>query len=234
MDPTDILHGLRTSERPRLLLWPEVDRHPASVALLAGSFDPITAGHVAMAEAARPLVELVVLVYSVRTLPKPSGASPPLLPEPDRIRAVAAVCAAREGMALGLCSLGLLADQVAAAGERFPGAALTVVLGSDKLAQLFDPGWYGDRDRALGALFAAADLRYAVRQGDDVSAALVEAATLGVRDRVHRLDVDPAIAGLSSSSVRERARAGGDVAGLVPAQAVDWVRAAAGRDRRSR
>jgi nicotinic acid mononucleotide adenylyltransferase len=232
IDPTDILHGLRTSERARLLLWPEVDRRPASVALLAGSFDPVTSGHLAMAGAVRPQVDLVVLVYSVRTLPKARGAEPPLLGERERISTVAAACAERDGWSLGLCSHGLLADQVAAAAERFAEARLTVVLGSDKLAQLFDPAWYEDRDAELGALFAAADVRYAVREGDDVAGALAAAGELGLAGRVAPLPVDPAVAGVSSSAVRRLARSGGDVAGLVPVEALDAVRAAARREAR--
>jgi cytidyltransferase-like protein len=232
MDPTDVILGLRSSDRPRLLLWPEIDRHPGSVALLAGSFDPVTAGHVAMAEAARQSAELVVLTYSVRTLPKATGVEPPLLDEAERIRTVAAVCAARHGLALGLCSHGLLADQVAAAAERFPGASLTLVLGSDKLTQLFDPEWYDERDVALRGLFGAADVRYAIRGDDDVSDALAEAEALGLGERVHPLAVDPAVAELASSAVRSLARSGGDVAGLVPMEALDAVRAAALRERR--
>jgi nicotinic acid mononucleotide adenylyltransferase len=232
MDPTDVILGLRSSERPRLFLWPDMDRHPVSVALLAGSFDPVTGGHVAMAEAARSSAELVVLTYSVRTLPKGAGAEPPLLDEPERIRTVAAVCAARHGLALGLCSHGLLADQVAAAAQRFPGASLTLAVGSDKLAQLFDRAWYDERDTALRELFGAADVRYAVRGDDDVADALAEAKTLGLGGRVHRLAVDPDVAELSSSAVRSLARSGSDVAGLVPVEALHAVRAAVERERR--
>jgi phosphopantetheine adenylyltransferase len=234
MDPTDVLQALRASDRPRLVLWPESGPDARSVALLAGSFDPITVAHVAMAEAARAVADLVVLVYAVRTLPKEPGTAEPLFTERERVQVAARVCARREGMALGLCSHGLLAEQVAAAGERFPAASRSVVLGSDKLIQLFDPRWYGDRDTALGALFGAADVRYAVRAGDHVAGALVEAEALGVADRVRPLEVDPGVAAVSARAVRVRARAGGDVGGLVPAEAVAAVRSAVLRERRER
>jgi nicotinate-nucleotide adenylyltransferase len=226
VDPTDVLQALRTSERPRLVLWPESEPAPPSVALLAGSFDPITVAHMAMARAARADAGLVVLVYAVATLPKEPGTPGPLLTERQRIRIVAEVCAAHPGLALGLCSHGLLADQVAAAGERFPGARLAVVLGSDKLVQLFDPGWYDDRDASLAALFAAAEVRYSVRDGADPAPALAEAGALGLAGRIRPLDVDPAIAAVSSREVRELVRAGGDVAGLVPPEALPAVRGA--------
>jgi nicotinic acid mononucleotide adenylyltransferase len=198
--------------------------------MLAGTFDPVTIGHLAMAAAARWQADLVVLVYSVRTLPKSAGAEPPLLGERERIRTVAAACGARDGWSLGLCSHGLLADQVAAAAERFPDARLTVVLGSDKLAQLFDPSWYEDREAELAALFTAADVRYAVRGGDDVAGALAAAGELDLAGRVAPLPVDPSVAGVSSSAVRRLARTGGDLAGLVPDEALDAVRTAVRRE----
>ena len=233
MDSTDVLQALRSSDRPRLVLWPESSPEPASVALLAGSFDPITVAHVAMAESVRSVADLVVLTYAVRTLPKEPGTPGPLLTERERIRVVAAVCAGRPGLALGLCSHGLLADQVAAAAERLPGAAFVVVLGSDKLRQLFDPAWYGDRDATLGALFGAAEVRFAVRAGDDVGAALAEAERLGHSGRIRPLEVDPLIASIAARAVRARARAGEEIGGLVPAEAVAVVVGAVRRERKA-
>jgi nicotinic acid mononucleotide adenylyltransferase len=235
LDPTDVLRRLLAADRPRLVLWPDDGRPPvASMALLAGSFDPVTVAHVALAEAARGRAELVALVYSARTLPKESGAARPLLGERERIETVAAVTAAHDGLAAGLCSHGLLAEQVAAAAARFPGAAVSVVLGSDKLAQLMDPAWYDDRDATLGSLFGAADVLYAARRGDEdvIAGALAEAAALGWERRIRRLDVSPDVAGVASREVRERARAGLDVSALVPPEALPAVLEAAGRDGR--
>ncbi len=231
MDPATVLAELRSSEDPRLVLWPDREAGPASVALLAGSFDPVTNAHLELARAASGDAELVVLTYSVRTLPKESGVAGPLLSESERLRVLAAVCDGRPGLAVGLCSHGLLADQVAAAGERFPGAAISVVLGSDKLAQLFDPRWYDEPDAALGELFGAADVRYAVRAGEDAGAALAAAASLGHAALVEALDVDPEVAAISSRAVRELARAGGDVSLLVPPEALAAVTRAVRRER---
>jgi len=228
VDLREPVDELRSGDRPRLVLWPERAATPRSIALLAGSFDPITVAHVAMAEAAREVAELVVLVYAVRTLPKEGGAGSPLVPEGERIRTVAAVCASRPATAAGLCSHGLLADQVAAAEDRFPGAGVTLVVGSDKLAQLFDPRWYEDRDAALAGLFARADVRYAVRAGDDLRGALRIAGELGHGDRIRPLPVDPAVASVSSRTVREALRAGRDVWAWVAPEARDAVRRALG------
>ncbi len=235
LDPMQALHQIRLAERPRLVLWPDDDRAPAasSVALLAGSFDPVTVAHVALAEAAREHAGLVVALYSARILPKEPGTPPALLDERERIETLAAVCAGREGLAAGLTSHGLLADQVAAAAGRFPRAALSVVLGSDKLAQLLDPAWYEDRERALATLFSSATVLYATRRGEEeaVARAVAEAAALGWEDRVRRLDVPPGVAAVASRDVRDRARRGDDVSALVPPEALGAVLAAARRER---
>jgi cytidyltransferase-like protein len=228
VDLRKLVAELRSTQRPRLALWPERDLRPASVGLLAGSFDPITVGHVAMAEAAAARVDLVVLTYSVRTLPKEPGVAGPLLSEDERIRTVAGVSAGRPGMALGLTSHGLLVEQAAAAASRFPGAALLVVMGSDKLAQLFDPRWYPDRDAAVADLLEVAEVRYAVRSGDDVAGPLAKAERVGFAGRIRPLDVDPAVAAVSSRLVRQLAREGRGVSTLVPPEALDAVVRAAG------
>jgi len=162
-----LLEELRHAERPRLIVVPEPDTEPASVALLAGSFDPLTVAHEAMAESASHGVDLVVLVYSVRTLPKEGEGSPPLLGQEERLAALERFTHERGALAVGLCSHGLIAEQVDAATSRFPNAALAVVLGSDKLLQLLDHRWYEDRDAVLDPMFSRARVLYALRAGDE-------------------------------------------------------------------
>jgi nicotinic acid mononucleotide adenylyltransferase len=185
---------------------------------LAGSFDPPTVAHVALAETVRGEADLVLLVSSVRPLPKEGPAPPPLLSDEERLEALRAVCARRPGVLPALCSHGLLADQVAAAAERFPGARLFLALGSDKALQLLDPRWYEDRDAVLDALFARAEVRYAVRPGDEgkVEAALRDEANARWRDRFRRVELPPEAAAAASRRVREELRRGGWPDHLVP------------------
>jgi len=222
----DVLGELRAAEDPRLVV--DLEGHaPASVALLSGSFDPVTLGHLGVAEAALGAgAGLVVLVYAVSTLPKDPGAPEAWLAEEDRIRALEAVCRSRGGLVVGLASHGLITDQVRAARRRFPGSALTVLVGSDKAVQLLDPGWYADRDPALERLFAEADVRYVVRAGGE--AAIAEAFGRARNERWARrfapLRADPALAGVSSRLVRERLGRGEDVSALVPAEALPFLK----------
>ena len=142
------------------------------------------------------------------------------------IEALVRIAAAYPGCAAGLTSHGLLADQVAAARTRFPEADLFLVMGSDKLLQLLDPKWYGDRDATLVALFAEARVLYAVRSGDEEAVGEALAAPQNDRwwSRFVPLDVPPHVAAVSSREVRARIRQGEDVRALVPAEAHSLLR----------
>jgi nicotinamide-nucleotide adenylyltransferase len=219
VDHASLLARLREAGAPVMVLLEDPAGEPASVALVPGSFDPLTVGHAALSEAAAAREDLVVLVYSARTLPKEGpGAGAPLLGEADRLEVLRRFCRGRLGMVPGVCSHGLLADQVAAAAARFPGARLTLVVGSDKVLQLLDPRWYGDRDAALEGLFARAEVRFAVRAGEEgaVEEALARPENRRWRGRFSRLEVPPEVAAVSSRAVRELLRRGEDVRGLVP------------------
>jgi nicotinic acid mononucleotide adenylyltransferase len=213
----DDLEGLRAATTPTMLVDPDPGL-PRRVALLPGSFDPITVAHAALADAARDWADLVVLVYSVRTVPKDVEAEPPLLAEPERIQALTRFCAARPGTAVGLCSHGLLVDHVRAAAERFPPAELAVVVGSDKVVQLFDPAWYEDHEAALDELFGRATVLYAIREGeaDAVRATLSHPANVRWQVRLQRIDVAPEVAAVSSRMVRSLLRRGDDMSHLLP------------------
>ena len=191
---------------------------PGRIGLLAGSFDPPTTGHVSLAEAGlRNGLDVVVLVYSVATLPKEAGTEPPLLTEDARLEALSRL-ARRPGLASGLTSSGLLVDQVAGARRRWPTAHLTVLLGSDKVVQLLDPRWYADRDAALDRLMAEADVRFATRSGDEdlVTSLLERPENERWAGRFTRLRVAAEAAAISSGEVRRRHRRGEDVTALVP------------------
>jgi cytidyltransferase-like protein len=219
LDP--LLQELREAPRPVLRLRTELPRpEPRRVALLSGSFDPLTIGHAALAKAALALSNLVVLVYSIRTLPKDSPAVPPLLAEDERLAVLEAFCEARPGIEPALCSHGLVAEHVTAAAARFPASDITVVMGSDKVRQVLDPVWYQDPERTLGDLFSRATVLYAVRAGEAgvVEEQLERPEFTRWRDRFLQLDVPPDVAAISSGLVRERLAAGQDVSHLVPAE----------------
>jgi len=212
-------HLLRGAEHPTLLV-PAVAADPGSVALLSGPSDPITIAHAALADAAAEVADLVVLVYSVRTLPKEGPVSSPLLSERDRVRTLEAFAQRRDRIVPALASHGLLAEQVDAARSRFPRARLYAVMGSDKALQILDPKWYRDRDAAVERLFAEAEVLYVDREGQEgaVPEVLARSENQRWRARFRQLPSPRRIAAVSSSAVRERIARGEDVTALVPAE----------------
>ena len=218
--PTEAPPGPDVAEDPRL----DVLGRPAeaaSVGLVSGSFDPMTIAHAALADALP--AELVLLVVSPATLPKEPGAEPPLLDLEARVTSLSRYVAARRGMRVAVSSHGLYADQVGAASRRFPGASIVVGLGSDKVGQLFDPAFYGDRDEALERLFSRAEVRYAMRAGDEDRVHAVLEAEPRWAPRIARLDLSPEIAAVSSGNVRRAVRRGQDVRALVPEEIIPFL-----------
>jgi nicotinamide-nucleotide adenylyltransferase len=221
LDP--LLQELRDAPQPVLRLRTALSGpEPRVVALLSGSFDPLTMGHALLAEAALGHAELVLLVYSVRTLPKEEELPGPLLSEDERLAILEAFCESRPGIEPALCSHGLLGDQVEAAAARFPASHLVLVMGSDKVRQLLDPRWYEDRDVALRRLFSRASVLYTDRAGEPgkVDAMLRQPENSSWRHSFQRLPVDPEAASISSRLVREQLAAGQNVAHVVPAESL--------------
>ena len=229
VDLTPLIERLGSSAHPALEVVPEIGS-PPSVALLAGSFDPLTIGHEALSREAARRAGAVLLVWSARSLPKEGTAPPPLLSDMDRVEVLERFCAQRPGHAVGLASHGLLAEHVAAAAERFPGTELSLVMGSDKALQLLDPKWYTDRDAALRSLFRHARVLYAQRSGQvgAVRTALSRPENRAWRDRFELLDIPSQIASVSSRGVRELLAGGEDIRELVPPESWDVIRRAAG------
>jgi nicotinamide-nucleotide adenylyltransferase len=218
----DALRRALAATEPRLEV---LDGAPpvGSLGLVPGSFDPMTVAHAALAEALD--VDLAVLVYSPRTLPKdPSlgGIEPPLLDDTGRIRSLLAFAAGRDRIEVALCSHGRLVDQAEAAVAGFPGARLVFGVGSDKVAQILDPRWYQDPAAEIGRLFSLAEIRYGVRAGSRIDDVIGAAGPW--RGRLHPLDLPEEVAELSSRRVRAALRRGEDVDPLVPPEIRPFLR----------
>jgi nicotinic acid mononucleotide adenylyltransferase len=184
-----------------------------SIALLPGSFNPPTSAHLLLAERAlHEGFDCVLFVLARRTAGKERSS---LILE-DRLTALRVAC--EKSFAIAACSHGLYADQAEAAARAFPGAELTFLVGSDKIVQIFEPGWYEDRDAALDRLFDAARVLVAPRwdQGEQLRETLEARANQPWGRRVDVLRLHPAVSDLSSTRVRGLLRAGADPTGLLP------------------
>lgn len=136
-----------------------------AVGLLAGSFNPLTPAHVALADTARAAGCLNVIAWTlaVETINKERVERATL---PDRLAQLLAYGEGRASDALVVANRGLYVDQARALRELMaPGARLAIVIGYDKVVQIFDSRYYDDRDTALAALFCEAELLVAPRAG---------------------------------------------------------------------
>jgi len=212
---------LRTAEQPTLLVEEDTGV-PQRVAFLSGSFDPLTLGHTTLAEAAAERADLVVLMYSVRTLPKEGDLVPPLLSEEERLDIVSTWCERHPGIVPGVCSHGLLSNQADAVRGCFPGARPLIVLGSDKALQLLDPKWYEDRDSELGALFKQSDVLYAARTGEEgrVEEALALRENSRWRRHFTQIEIPSTVAAISARKVRTLVAKGKRFDKLLPPESV--------------
>lgn len=191
-----------------------------SIALLPGSFNPPTAAHLLLAERAMGEgYDAVVFLLAKRTAGKEQAG---LIPE-DRLMAMRALC--DRAHVVAACSHALYADQAEAAAAALPGADVAFLVGSDKVLQIFDGSWYGDRDEALDRLFACARLVVAPRS--DQAGQLRDSLAAYPRwaDRVTVLRLHPSVSDLSSTHVRGLIRSGADPSGLVPPAVASFLHA---------
>ena len=134
----------------------------ATAGLLAGTFNPFTRAHAALAVAGhRAGCELVVLAMAPVSLAKEGlERAHPL----DRLDWVAAWARRHRWAAAAAASSPLLVDMAEALG-RATGGRVALLLGADKAAQLVEPRWYDDPAAALDRLDRAATLLVAGRAG---------------------------------------------------------------------
>jgi nicotinic acid mononucleotide adenylyltransferase len=218
---TAAIARVRRPGGPRLELLGDPPPQVRAVGLVAGSFDPMTEAHAAIAAALG--LGLTLLVWSPVTLPKEHGPggdpSPPLLRPEDVLASLAAWCAPRPWARAAVCSHGLLADQLEAAEASFPGIRVVLGMGSDKVRQLLDPRWYPDRDRVLDRMFVRAEVAVAVRAGHPPP-------TVPPRwsGRIRTLELPAELSTISSRAVRGAVRRREDVSAVVPSEILPFVR----------
>ena len=200
-----------------------------SLAILAGSFDPLTNAHLALARAAREVggCAAVYLALSRQTVDKEARVRPT---DTDRALLLRQVAAREPGLGVVLFNRGLYAEQAVAARAAFPEADIRFIVGFDKARQIFDRRYYADRDAALRQLFGNVSLLVAPRADagpEALADLLARPENAPFRGRVGALPFDPAWAADSATTVREAARAGASFAALVPPETVAFVAALA-------
>jgi nicotinic acid mononucleotide adenylyltransferase len=139
----------------------------AGAALLAGSFNPITRAHAALAAAGhRAGRDRVVLAMAPVSLDKEGvERAHPV----DRLDWVRAWARRLPWAVVAVSSHPLLVDMAEALARR-TGAEVALLVGTDKAAQLVDARYYEDPDAAIARLDQAASLLVAERAGHGLPA----------------------------------------------------------------
>ena len=189
------------------------------IGILGGTFDPIHSGHLAVARAARRRFRLD-LVYFIPCGQPPHKQSRGLSPFLHRFAMVSLACAGEPAFVPSLLEAGAdlqgaqksySIETVRRLRRLAPRAKLYFILGAD--AVLYLPKW-----EKVQQLVRLCDFIVATRPGTD----LRKVARVAVPDAtVHFLggvQVD-----VSASQVRQAARRGRSVAGLVPSAVADYI-----------
>jgi nicotinic acid mononucleotide adenylyltransferase len=175
------------------------------VGVFAGSFNPLTRAHVALANTARHAAGLDALIWAcaAASVDKERVERAALV---DRLAQMRAFVAGRRREALALLNRGLYVDEARTLRALLaPSAELTLIVGYDKIVQIFDPKYYADRDTALRTLFSLARLLVAPREGegaDALSALLAQPENHPFAQHVRYLDVPAGYAHDSSTEAR--------------------------------
>jgi len=173
--------------------------------LLAGTFNPFTRAHAAVAVAGhRAGCDPVVLAMAPVSLAKEAlERAHPV----DRLDWVRSWARRHPWAVVAVASHGLLVD-MAEALARLTGGEVALLLGADKAAQLVEARWYRDPAEALRRLDRAASLLVAERAGHPVPDLPVRAV---------RLPTAAWVPERSASEARAAARRGLALDGLLPA-----------------
>ncbi len=200
------------SLEPRAIRIDSADHgRPTRLALLPGSFNPLTQAHAALADLALKSgrVDQVWYLLATRTVDKEriEGAS-----LADRLVCLTEYTRKRPRQGVLLVNRGLYVDQAELVRREMPFLdELWFVVGFDKIIQIFDPRYYRDRNAALDRLFALASFLVSPREPagpDDLDAFLDEPENRRYRTGIVKLGLSRRYQRLSSTRVREAARQG--------------------------
>jgi nicotinic acid mononucleotide adenylyltransferase len=209
------LHRLVAAGRPEAeptlaLLLAERLEGVSSLAVLAGSFNPLTTAHLALAEAAeRAALGPTLYLLSTLTVDKerPVGAT-----LEDRLLVLELHARRAAGRAVGLVNRGLYVEQASLLRQQLPSQTeLVFLVGFDKIVQIFDPRYYQDRRAALDTLFGLVRFAVAPRAGAgraELRELLARAENRGYAERVAYLPLPRRQATVASSRARAALEAG--------------------------
>jgi nicotinic acid mononucleotide adenylyltransferase len=183
---------------------------PTSVAILAGAFNPPTAAHLALADAALDVVDEVLLAIP-QSFPHKAfhGAS-----LEQRLDMMERLARSRHGLSAAVAEGGLFAEIAREAHPHYAGAAIYLLCGRDAAERIVN--WQYDDPAFVDHMLAEFGLLVAPRAGEfhppDRFRSAVRTLRMGDYDEC------------SSTRLREVIRSGGDWRTLVPDAIADIVK----------
>jgi nicotinic acid mononucleotide adenylyltransferase len=178
------------------------------VGVLSGSFNPLTRAHEALADAAMVTGKLDVIVWvaPITSVNKEGVERASLV---DRLLQMDAFTRGR-GDALAIVNRGLYLDQAEILRDLQPQCdEFVMILGFDKIVQIFDPIYYSDRRAALDRLFSRVSALVAPRGDGDETALndlLERPENQCYRGRITYCPLPKNFQGDSSTKARDAAR----------------------------
>ncbi|MDP6560068.1 MAG: hypothetical protein QF619_08130 [Candidatus Binatia bacterium] len=208
----DVLQGLDPAHLPRAIAMGEgLPSASTRIGFLSGSFNPPTLAHVELALQAKKSLHLDRLIFVISKVTVDKERVEGLLLE-DRLLLLSLLAENLEGTSVVLVNRGLYFEQTSAyrslLGNR---AKIYLIVGLDKVMQIFDPHYYEDRDAALKTLFAEAQMIAAGRghwEGGDLERLLTRTENQVFQDRVYPLELSEGVREISSSALRAIIAAG--------------------------
>jgi nicotinamide-nucleotide adenylyltransferase len=189
------------------------------LALLPGSFNPLTNAHLALADAALATGRCDRLSYLLasRTVNKERVEGASLA---DRLVCLIEFVKEHPPEGVVLVNRGLYAEQAELVHESLPSVdELWFVVGHDKIVQIFDPRYYRDREAVLDRLFALASFLVAPRDGEGPEALatlLAQPENRLYAAKVLPLALSEQYRRQSSTALRDAAHSEGVLVGVPP------------------
>lgn len=187
------------------------------VGVFAGSFNPLTVAHEGVIQSARVAagLDMVLWAFSLVTVDKERVARASVADRAAQMDAFLGEVAPLDGLIV--MDAGLYADQATALASLLsPDSEQWLIVGFDKVVQIFDPRYYDDRDAALAKLFRSSRLLVAGRGGEgqyNLTALLDAEAN---RQYAQYVRFVPSVEGLAEISSTAARHATSDPAHLAP------------------
>ena len=181
------------------------------VGVLGGTFDPVHAGHLHIADAVRSALNLDRVLWVPAGRP-PHKTDQIVSSDKDRLAMLDLALAGSDTDVISAIDIdrsgpSYTADTLELLAEQFPSAQLFFLMGEDSLRDL--PTWHDPR-----RILRVAELAVAGRPGVEVDLEALESRVPGVRNRVHVVPTEELA--ISSSEIRRRVSEHQSIGGLVP------------------